>query len=66
VTDRLLPVAIVLAALAAWVPWAWQNQARQPVSGAQTAMPMRLEVGQDGTPSVIWPDGQRSPCGPPP
>ena len=65
-TDRIIPVLIVIGAVAAWMPWARQNLTGQPVGGAQTDMPMRLEVPQDGSPSAISPDGQRSPCGSPP
>jgi uncharacterized protein (DUF305 family) len=32
-TDRVLPAVIVLAAVAAWIPWARQDQTREAVSG---------------------------------
>jgi uncharacterized protein (DUF305 family) len=38
-TDRVLPVVIVLAALAAWIPWVRQEQMREPVGGGQMPTP---------------------------
>jgi uncharacterized protein (DUF305 family) len=37
--DRVVPVVIVLAATAAWIPWARQDQMRKPVGGGQMPVP---------------------------
>lgn len=38
-TDRVLPVVIVLAAMVTWMSWAWQDQTRQRVGGGHIPMP---------------------------
>jgi hypothetical protein len=45
-TDRVLPVVIVLAATAAWIPWARQNQTRQPVGDGPMPMPSASLPGE--------------------
>ncbi|GEO13698.1 DUF305 domain-containing protein [Microvirga aerophila] len=37
--DRVLPVVIVLAATAAWIPWARQERMREPTGGGQMPVP---------------------------
>jgi uncharacterized protein (DUF305 family) len=45
-TDRVLPVAIMLAALAAWAPSARQNQSLVPLGGGHMPMPSASLPGE--------------------
>jgi uncharacterized protein (DUF305 family) len=56
-TDRVLPVVIVLAAMAAWIPWVRQNETRQPVGGGHVPVPSASLPGECLTEAQA--DGQK-------
>jgi uncharacterized protein (DUF305 family) len=55
--DRVLPVVIVLAATAAWIPWARQNQTRQPLGSGHMPMSSASLPGECRTETPA--DGQK-------